>query len=385
MIESLQIKNFKCFFDAVVPFKKLTILAGANGGGKSTVIQSLLLLKQTIDKIKDRSIRDDDSVNIKLNEIFNLNLGNSKDVTNVITDSEHITLTVPFQNKPVSFQYSASKDEPELFICFDSDISELFTSEDNKLLSILSNSFHYLMAERIGPRDVQSISDQDQIFTGFAGEYTGYAMYKSADEKVAEEKCIYNDITGKSNLFKKQVEAWMDLILPGIEIHSNLYEEMNSARVGLRRKGSETDYLKPPNIGFGITYVLPIIVSGLVAKENGMFIVENPEVHLHPLGQSKIGQFLAQIAGAGIQVIVETHSEHVINGVRLAILKDRIRHNDVIINYLNQERNTPFPNIEPITLNKEADLSKWPNGFMDQEENDLGEIFRLRRMRQKKC
>jgi len=127
------------------------------------------LLKQTADKIKYHSIRDDDSVNIKLNEIFNLNLGNSKDVTNVITDSEHITLTVPFQNKPVSFQYSASKDEPELFICFDSDISELFTSEDNKLLSILSNSFHYLMAERIGPRDAQPISDQDQIFTGFAG------------------------------------------------------------------------------------------------------------------------------------------------------------------------------------------------------------------------
>ena len=72
-------------------------------------------------------------------------------------------------------------------------------------------------------------------------------------------------------------------------------------------------------MGFGVTYSLPIILSGLIAKEKGLLIVENPEAHLHPAGQSRMGVFLAWLAGKGVQVLVETHSDHIINGIRRAI------------------------------------------------------------------
>ncbi len=380
MINTLHIKNFKCFLDQEIRISPLTVFAGANGGGKSTAIQSLLLLRQIVDKLYHPPPII--SGTVKLNEAYNLNLGNTKDITCAISNSDEIQFIIGFKDKAMGFTYLALKDSPELYVYVTPDrkAKEILVSGETSV-SILQSSFHYLAAERIGPRDVQVISDQDFITTGFTGEYTGYAMYKVAEKKIDQRRCIYNDVIGRNRLFKRQVEAWMDLIIPGIEIHPELYEDINSSRVGLRRRAGETDYLKAANIGFGITYVLPVIVSGLIAEWNSMLIVENPEAHLHPMGQSKIGQFLAQMAGAGVQVIIETHSEHIINGIRLAVLKKRIRHDNVIINFFNQERKSSSPIIESISLNEKADLSDWPKGFLDQEEIDLGEIFRLKRQK----
>ncbi len=385
MTDAIQIKNFKCFADQKIPLNRLSVFAGANGGGKSTAIQALLLLRQSIDKFRnwrDKSVSlGKIGEKIKLNEVYHLNLGNSKDITCAGLDSDTMELSVFLENKSVTFKFIASRLHPEISIYAEIDeksLKNLFSDEFSSL-SISSKSFHYLVAERVGPRDVQLISDQDFVTTGHCGEYTGYAMYKSEDSKVDEKRSRHVQTIEKSNLFKKQVEAWMDLIVPGIEIRPELLDAINSARVGLRIKASETDYLKPTNIGFGITYVLPVVVSGLVAPENSMLIVENPEAHLHPLGQSQIGKFLAKIAGAGVQVVLETHSEHVINGIRLAVLRKLVHHDEVTINFFNRDGKSPSPKIETISMNKNADLSSWPQGFLDQEEKDLGEIIKLKR------
>jgi hypothetical protein len=70
--------------------------------------------------------------------------------------------------------------------------------------------------------------------------------------------------------------------------------------------------------GFGLTYVLPVIVLILKAKPGDFIIVENPESHLHPAGQAKIAEMYAIAANNGVQIIVETHSDHFLNGVRVA-------------------------------------------------------------------
>ena len=129
--------------------------------------------------------------------------------------------------------------------------------------------------------------------------------------------------------------------------------------------------------GFGISYLLPVIVTGLLAEPGSMLIVENPEAHLHPGGQSRIGQFLAQIAFAGVKVVVETHSEHVLNGMRVYSLKNKIAPERICINYFSI--NDRIPGIERIPLNDRMDILKWPEGFFDQEEKDLAELRMLRR------
>ena len=133
------------------------------------------------------------------------------------------------------------------------------------------------------------------------------------------------------------------------------------------------------NIGFGISYVLPIILNGLIAAKGSYFIVENPEAHLHPSAQSKIGQFLAMVANAGVHVIVETHSDHVINGLQVAVAKKELDADLVAINFFNQAIGSVQPEVESITLNEKGELSNWPKGFFDQTQIDFAELFKARK------
>ena len=107
------------------------------------------------------------------------------------------------------------------------------------------------------------------------------------------------------------------------------------------------------------------------------FIVENPEAHLHPAGQSKIGFFLAQMADAGVQIVLETNSEHVVNGIRLYALKNAMSAESICINYFTTS--SEGTSVQRIPLNDKMDIMKWPEGFFDQEEKDLQELRHLRR------
>lgn len=73
------------------------------------------------------------------------------------------------------------------------------------------------------------------------------------------------------------------------------------------------------NVGFGLTDILSVILTGLLAKKGAVFIVKNPEAHLHPAGQTYLGMFLAKLQKTAVQVVVESHSKHIFNGLRLAI------------------------------------------------------------------
>lgn len=115
-----------------------------------------------------------------------------------------------------------------------------------------------------------------------------------------------------------------------------------------------------------------------------MLIVENPEAHLHPAAQSAVGQFLAYVASAGVQVIVETHSENVINGVRLATINGGIDHNEVALFFFSSEDGSTQPRIDNISVDALAELSAWPIGFFDQQGQDLTELMKARRAKRSK-
>lgn len=110
-----------------------------------------------------------------------------------------------------------------------------------------------------------------------------------------------------------------------------------------------------------------------------MLIVENPEAHLHPAGQSRIGFFLAMMAKAGVQVVLETHSEHVINGIRIAALKLGMDTQDICINFFSIDYAEGMHKVERIKMNDRMDVLEWPEGFLDQEEQDLRTLRKLRR------
>jgi predicted ATPase len=362
MIQSLTIENFKCFNQLnTINLNTITILAGSNGVGKSSVIQSLLLLRQTIENHKLGF------GSVKLNDIYNLNLGNSKIVTSSLSNSKEIALTLKTMDKTYLFKY----DSDVVKTRFNLDIKHIDSIEDTT--SIFANEFYYLQAERLGPRDSQKMTEQTFDNVGCSGEFTNYIFNKLEMYQIEESRMI-----GEVNNLKQEVESWMNLIVPGVQFNTEAYDKLKEVGLGIRRKGSDTDYLQPSNIGFGISYVLPIIITCLIAKKGSMVIIENPEAHLHPSGQSKMGAFLAKMANSGLQIIIETHSEHIINGIRVSSLHNVIPNDSIYIDFFNMKQEDSEPTIINITVDEKGSLSDWPEGFFDQHEKDIAEIFKKR-------
>jgi predicted ATPase len=167
---------------------------------------------------------------------------------------------------------------------------------------------HYVSADRIGPKPYyDKNTPSDFINVGSRGEYTANVLYIKEKEIVYDSLYLGND----AKTLIQQTEEWLAKIFghAKIEIRGKDIED-SVLNLLLNSDDSEKRY-KPFNVGFGYSYILPIIVSGLIAKKGHKLIVENPEAHLHPRAQSEITRFLALVASCGVQVFIESHSEHI--------------------------------------------------------------------------
>ena len=126
------------------------------------------------------------------------------------------------------------------------------------------------------------------------------------------------------------------------------------------------------NVGFGLSYTLPVILAFL-SEPGTLCLIENPEAHLHPRGQTKLGELAARAASAGVQIFVETHSDHFMDGVRIAVRDGLIKPDDVTFNYFQREGNTATVTCPEI--NEDGRLSEWPEGFFDQADENLDRLL----------
>lgn len=365
-MNNVSFKNFKCFIDRTdISLSDMTINVGLNSVGKSTLIQALLLMRQTYDELIKYQGTQKDSFTISLNGPYGLQIGTCSQILS--NGSDNIVFTID----NTSFEYKKGKDEFSLTYCKENALESL--PKD----SLFAPDFYYINAERLGPRNYQNIGDSSSAqLCGYHGEHTFEILEKNANTIIADDRRrLGEDFT--VNILSRQVQYWMDYIVPGIEFNTAQDIDSRTAKLRIRQTTLDTDFISPYNFGFGISYLLPIIVTGLLANKGAIMIVENPEAHLHPGGQSKIGCFLAQMAESGIKVIIETHSEHVVNGIRLYALKKKLSANSICINYFTAGDNGPM--VERIPLSEQMDILKWPAGFFDQEEKDLCELRHLKR------
>ena len=377
-MDNLLIQNFKCFQDVTIPINALTVMAGANGNGKSTAIQALLFLRKTIEEnckiFEEHYITERAEIesNVSLNSGYMLSLGNSGFVLNRQLSGDEIIIGLSDDTKKLIVNYQTDITESQLFLK-----AQKITPTVAEILPILKKEFYYLNAERIGPRVSQAIQFFDFPNAGYQGEFvaqliagTNYTLSIETERRHPKNQ---------SPRLEQQVNAWLDELMPGVNIVAKQSIETLTAQIQVENQYTKGDPTLATNIGFGISYVLPIIATGLIAAKGSYMIVENPEAHLHPSAQSKIGRFLSMVAQSGVNVIVETHSDHVINGIQIASAKKEIDNSSVIINFFSQTEDNPQPMIENISINEKGELSKWPRGFFDQTQIDFAELFKIRK------
>ncbi|NRD18603.1 DUF3696 domain-containing protein [Winogradskyella eckloniae] len=373
MIKNIEIYNFKSLKDFKINLKRLTVLAGSNSVGKSSVIQAILLSKLTVEKLQQYSQLDSDfeldkKLKIPLNGKYNLNLGNTLEVLSRDVNSNLITFKISEAGNSAAILHFDARDNKQ--DVYNLELNNYNISSD---FTSLKNEFYYLNSERLGPRLSYDVEQLDYDYVGFQGEYTIQILAQRKETSVENFKTRGFKNLQDSKLIS-QVRAWMDYIIPGF------YLDIAELEGKLKKAYTSFSKSSPTNVGFGISYVLPIVVNGLISKENSLFIVENPEAHLHPKGQSNIGYFLGKLVNSGLQILIETHSEHVINGLRRANLEsDDFNHEDFIINFFNgfDDRNNSL--IKEIILDKTGDLSSFPKDFFDQVQQDMLSIFKLQK------
>lgn len=369
MLQKIFLLNYKCFANQCIPFKALTLFSGLNGTGKSCVLQSLLLLRQSYhqDLLPDRGL----ALNGDL-----VNIGTAQDALFENATEDTITFQLHLKNgheQAWRFLYDRETDVLSLDNSSTND-EEVYDS------SLFSNDFHYLTAERLGPRRFFDMSDfqvHHQRQLGPRGEYTAHFLSIYGDKKV-HSGLAHPDAASLD--LRNQVEAWLGEISPGTQI--SVTPNLGTDTISLQYAfvGQEISrFYRATNVGFGITYALPVLVAILSSQPGALVLIENPEAHLHPKGQSQIGKLLAHAAHCGIQIILETHSDHVLNGIRVAVHDGELAPEDVQIHFFQRQKDGQAEVLSP-HIDRNGRIDEWPDGFFDEWDKSLESLILPRNM-----
>lgn len=362
MIKSIRVEGFKRFKDETFHLKSLTILAGLNGSGKSSFIQSILLTKEA----------SNGAYTVPLDTAFGLDLGTAQDVINWNNSDEEINISFDLESELQRVYTFVAPNSSSLYLNVKNSYSE-------NLIKSINHTFIYLSAERYGPKSEYRFTSKhiDELALGLNGEHCAQIIDSIGLLPVLDADRIHPSTPENEAIFiNYQLERWLSEIVRPIKIRSEKYGSNTTS--SLQFKVDNSEWVKASNMGFGITYVLPIILAGLIIKKDGLLIIENPEAHLHPAGQSKIGEYIGWISGKGVQVLVETHSDHVLNGIRKAIVeKNYLDHSDANVLFFDTEDG--ISTIKEIYFTEHGGLTGWPKSFFDQYQIDTTKLGSLRR------
>ena len=176
----------------------------------------------------------------------------------------------------------------------------------------------------------------------------------------------------------EQVNFWLNKILD-LNLMP-LTQKIDNIRVKVSYHNFDLDgaEMSPFNLGAGVSYLTKILILGLSLKEGDILIVENPEVHLHPKAISRFAEFFMFLANGGIQVILETHSEHIINKMRYFVFKGQLSSKEVQI-YYRERFDKPFDSIrindKGKYINIDDKIIEFPAGFFDSDLDELLEMM----------
>ena len=370
MLNRLDLMHFKCFEALKLPLCHLTLLSGSNASGKSSVLQALVLLHQTM--------REHEwSTRLMLNG-DTIRLGTVSDVVDKVYGRR--TFEVSVADGDLAYSWTFSGERSEMSMSVDRvTIGKLLHEHPNVLRYLLPievedsslslahclRGLTYITAERVGPREVYDLEDrQIASVVGPEGEHAVSVLHWGRDEHVLKGLVI----EGVPSTRLRQVEERMRMFFPGCGLVVQQVPQASAVTLGLRN-ATDTDFHRPIHAGFGLTQVLPIIVAAISAAKGDILLIENPEVHLHPAGQALMGQFLADVARAGVQVVVETHSDHVLNGIRRSVKSGRLKPEQVAIHFF-KPRSLDTSQVLSSHLDSSGNIDTWPEGFFDQFDKD---------------
>lgn len=327
MVKKLKLRAFKSFKEMTeIPLCPLTILTGANSSGKSSIIQALTIgLNHHNGMTFDQAIPEGH--------------GDRKELTNINSKAEDLLIDITADTE--------SRDDSSKF------------------------EFTVVSADRYGARTFIPVTKGKNLDA--KGDNLIWILDQLQNEEIPEPARFPKDdliIT-----LYPQVQAWLDEIAPSSKFR---YELQTKADISYTLFND----FRANNVGYGLSFTLPVIVALLwsTLKKDRIVILENPEAHLHPRGQSKITELICRVVNCGAQVIVETHSDHIINGIRVNTKRFEegltgLDRGKVSILHIALDQETNESQLTPVKIEERGRIYDAPEDFCEQYNIDRRELL----------
>jgi predicted ATPase len=385
MIESVEIKNFKSIKQKHFHLRNLNVLLGLNGMGKSSFIHNLLAFRQSKDIANSR---------LELNGKF-VKIGTTKDALYQYSKKMPFATSFKFSNIGAFDFVFDYKIEADFFtaknINLDPSFVNLILKPQFGRESLFNKNFQYLNANRTEPKTINQ-KNYTQVVElknlGNHGEFTAHFIETYGNEDIEIDDLTHPDSKIRDEILNEeivvktlinQINLWMGEISPNVNIRTTSISSENILLEYTFKQPNmgNTNRFKPENVGFGITYGLPVVVAILKSKPGDLLIIENPESHIHPKGQAQLGRLMALAAMNGVQVIVETHSDHIVNGIRVAVKEGSIDSDKAMIYYFEKviKPDEQYSKITDIEIDKKGELSEYPKDMLDEWSNQLFKLM----------
>ena len=288
MLTELRLTNFKAFEALALRCAPITLLCGVNGTGKSSVIQALLLLHQSA---ASGALRPPNMQLELAGDLAEIGTGRDALYEDASTDALSFELYGTEVDEPCTMTFRVLPDEGGHSDQLLADHAQV--GDDWWEVPPLGSNFHYVNAERVGPR--KSYSHSETLVRrgdlGPRGEYALNFLSERGNSLLPSGDPRLDGATGRRLL--DAIDRWMGEISPGAHLSFDKIVEADALLAGFSfdREGDiATRRFRATNVGFGLSYTLPVLTA-LLAVPRSLCLIENPEAHLHPRGQTRMAEF----------------------------------------------------------------------------------------------
>ena len=380
MIRKIGIQGFKALRN-LQPKEvgKITLLTGINGRGKSTFLQSLLMLSQSLRSANGSLL------NLLPNGEW-VSLGIFNELVSVGKEPQTISFefeTTTEQEESIDLTYEANN--------FKESLGELISCTINGMESLSGSSEsdggsgddeEESQSSLLSFRDLTELNRLQNMF------YVASDRFAAKGEEILNEalrpnylgaqgQYVLNVLSHCSKQQLEKLESSMSHILEGAHISFKTDSINNRISLFIDSSDNGNDF-RPVNVGYGYSYILSLLLSLVLANENDIVIIENPKAHLHPQAQSRLMEYLVQVSNEkNVQCFVETHSDHIINGLLVSLKEQKLNVEDAKILFFdrkNQDEQS-YIDVSNLELTQYGRVRRPPKGFCDQYGIDLRKLI----------
>jgi len=371
-LKRFSLENFKAFQKCVLELAPLTILIGENSSGKSSLLQALLLLKQTLESPPGGGILNLNSHYVQFHQFREIVFG-------MPSGKAIVGFELAFGDDKFSFKVGTGEKGNQLNL-FDVRLNDKKLSLEksgfslemlNRNATLRSLLNHYLQVSEVGQLNEMA------IMLWFAG--IGYV------QPIRPLPQRYYDLRGSNPYW---IGSQAEDIADFLEVNPTVKAQVRHWFVELAKMAREVKFKSDPKrgqmeivfteaksgleidisrLGFGYSQILPIVIATF--SQMKMLIFEAPEIHLNPKLHGVMTDLFIEGANRGKQVLVETHSEHVVYRVQRRIAEGKIAPEAVAIYYVQQGEKSSVA--ERLTITEKGEIPDWPAGFFEAEMDDI--------------